>query len=314
MKREQHLLQKTHMVIGLALLCCFLWGSAFPSIKIGYQLFRIGAEDTASQIFFAGIRFTLAGLLVVAIYSIANRKLIVPKKQSWGMIGVVAMLQTVIQYFFFYIGLAHTTGVKASIIEGAHVFISIIFACLLFRQEKMTRAKSLGCIIGFAGVIFINLTDPAQLGGGFHFNGEGFLLIACVAYALSSIFIKIFSQKESPVVISGYQFILGGSIMAAAGALMGGQIQPQGTGAYVLLMYLAMISAVAYSVWGLLLKYNPVSRISIFGFSNPMFGVILSAIVLQEGADMPWAQSLCSLALVSAGIYLVNKEESRKNV
>lgn len=312
MEKEQHLLQRTPVVIGLALLCCFLWGSAFPSIKTGYILFQIGAEDTASQIFFAGIRFTLAGLLVVAIYSLAQRKLIFPKKTSWGMIGIVSMLQTVVQYVFFYVGLAHTTGVKASIIEGAHVFMAIIFACLLFRQERMTRAKTLGCIIGFAGVILVNLTDASQLGGGFHLNGEGFLLIACVAYALSSICIKIFSAKESPVVISGYQFILGGLIMIATGWMLGGQIHPVGGGAYILLLYMAMISAVAYSVWGLLLKYNPVSRVSIFGFSNPVFGVILSALILQEGADMPWIQSLAALVLVSAGIYLVNAEKSGK--
>ena len=138
MKKQETILQKTYMVIGLALLCCFLWGSAFPSIKIGYQLFQIGTNDTASQIFFAGIRFTLAGLLVIAIYSIGQGRLILPKRTSWGMVGIVAMLQTVIQYFFFYIGLAHTTGVKASIIEGAHVFMAILFACILFRQVKLT--------------------------------------------------------------------------------------------------------------------------------------------------------------------------------
>lgn len=311
-KKEQHLLQRNCIVVALALLCCFLWGSAFPSIKIGYQLFQIGTEATASQILFAGIRFTLAGLLVVVIYSIASRKLIFPKKGSWKMIGLVAMLQTVMQYFFFYIGLAHTTGVKASIIEGAHVFIAIIFACLLFRQEKMTKAKGLGCIIGFTGVVLINLTDSSQLAGGFCLNGEGFLLIACVAYALSSIFIKIFSEKESPVVISGYQFLLGGLIMMLAGGIMGGEIHPSGGAAYVLLLYLAMISAIAYSVWGVLLKYNPVSRISIFGFSNPIFGVILSAVVLREAASIPWAQSLAALTLVSAGIFLVNKEKNDK--
>lgn len=309
MKKQETILQKTYMVIGLALLCCFLWGSAFPSIKIGYQLFQIGTDDTASQIFFAGIRFTLAGLLVIAIYSIGQGRLILPKRTSWGMVGIVAMLQTVIQYFFFYIGLAHTTGVKASIIEGAHVFMAILFACILFRQEKLTKKKALGCVIGFAGVVLINLTDASQLGGGFRLNGEGFLLIACVAYALSSIFIKIFSQKESPVVISGYQFVLGGLIMVLVGSLMGGEIHPQSSSAFLLLLYLAMISAVAYSVWGLLLKYNPVSRVSIFGFSNPIFGVILSAVVLKEGAGIPWAQSIVSLALVSAGIFVVNREE-----
>ena len=309
MKKPSILLQQNYMVILLALLCCFLWGSAFPSIKIGYSLFQVAADDVASQIFFAGIRFTLAGLLVVLIYSGARKKLIVPKKTSWGIIGIVAMLQTVLQYFFFYIGLAHTTGVKASIIEGSHVFMAILLACLLFKQETMTREKVLGSIIGFSGVILINLTDAAQLSGGFKLNGEGFLLIACLAYALSSICIKIFSKKESPVVISGYQFILGGLIMSAAGWLMGGEIRPVSPKAFLLLLYLALISSVAYSVWGLLLKYNPVSKVSAFGFSNPIFGVVLSALILKEGADIFWSQSILSLVLVSGGIYLVNREK-----
>lgn len=314
MERRQHFLQRTPVVIGLALLCCFLWGSAFPSIKIGYQLFQIGADNTASQIFFAGIRFTLAGILVISIYSIGRKRLIIPKKTSWGMVGIVALLQTVMQYFFFYIGLAHTTGVKASIIEGSHVFLAIIFACMIFRQEKMTKEKSSGCIIGFAGVILVNLTDSAQLGGGFCLNGEGFLFIACIAYALSSIFIKIFSEKENPVVISGYQFLIGGLVMIVVGGFMGGAVHPTGGMSFVLLLYMAMISAVAYSVWGLLLKYNPVSRISIFGFSNPVFGVILSAVILGEGATMPWGKSMLSLALVSIGIFLVNRENDKNKV
>ncbi|MBR3785705.1 MAG: DMT family transporter [Firmicutes bacterium] len=313
MKKGEHVLQRNYAVIGLALLCCLLWSSAFPGIKTGYVLFQIAENDAASQIFFAGIRFTLAGVLVVAIYSIASRRLIMPRKASWGMIGIVASLQTVLQYFFFYIGLAHTTGVKASIIESSSVFIAILFAALLFHQETMTKEKTLGCVIGFAGVVLVNLSDTSQLGGGFAFNGEGFLLIACVAYALSSVFIKIFSQKESPVVISGYQFILGGLVMTVAGLVMGGRMMPVNGQAFLLLFYLAMVSAVAYSVWGLLLKYNPVSRISIFTFSSPLFGVALSVIFLKEGTSVPWGQSLAAMMLVSLGIYLVNKEKQYHN-
>lgn len=54
----------------LALLCCFLWGSAFPMVKTGYQMFSIGESDTASQILFAGMRFALAGILVIIFGSI----------------------------------------------------------------------------------------------------------------------------------------------------------------------------------------------------------------------------------------------------
>ncbi len=53
-------------------------------------------------------------------------------------------LQTIAQYVFFYIGLAHTTGVKASIVEGVNVFVAIIVASLIFRQEKLTVKKIVG--------------------------------------------------------------------------------------------------------------------------------------------------------------------------
>ena len=74
------------------------------------------------------------------------------------------------------------------------------------------RAKSVGCLIGFAGVVLVNLGGGEGLGGGFAFNGEGFLLIACISYAFSSVLVKIFSARENPVTLSGYQFVMGGII------------------------------------------------------------------------------------------------------
>lgn len=299
-------LTRMWVVCLLAMLCCLLWGSAFPCIKIGYALFQIGADQTASQILFAGVRFILAGVLVVLISSTAQRRPLIPKKTSWAMIAKVSMCQTVLQYLFFYIGLAHTTGVKGSIIEGSHVFFSILIASLFFHQEKLTAAKALGCIIGFAGVIIVNLTGSG-LSGGIALNGEGFLLLACIAYALSSVLIKSYSQRENPVTISGYQFILGGIIMVLVGAVAGGSLKAVSGWSYLMLLYLAMISAAAYSVWGVILKYNPVSKVTIFGFMTPVFGVILSAIFLGEAGSIPWLQCAAALLLVCAGIYIVNR-------
>ncbi len=306
--KKKHLLQQTGAVWFFAMVCCFLWGSAFPCIKIGYALFGIDSADTASQILFAGLRFTLAGVLVVLFYSIMQRKPMLPKKSAWGMIGMISMFQTVLQYFFFYVGLAHTTGVKGSIIEAANVFMAIIFASLIFHQERIDLPKAVGCIIGFAGVVLVNLTGSG-LGGGIRIDGEGFMLIACAAYAMSSVLIKRFSEREDPVVISGYQFAVGGLVMMGIGFAMGGRLQGEaGPEAIALLLYMAMISAVAYSVWSLLLKYNPVSRVTVFGFMTPVFGVVLSAVFLGEAASMPWLQSMIALVLVSAGIYIVNRQ------
>ena len=133
---KEEFMTKTIVVWLGALLCCGLWGSAFPCIKIGYQMFAIGAEDTASQILFAGYRFTLAGILTIIIGSVLNRGVLIPKRQAFGKILWLSMLQTVGQYLFFYIGLAHTTGVKASIIEAVNVFVAILVASLVFHQEE----------------------------------------------------------------------------------------------------------------------------------------------------------------------------------
>ena len=134
-----------------ALLCCALWGSATPAIKIGYELL-LPERNVPSIMLFAGVRFTIAGLLTVLIYSIGRRKFLYPKKENYGKVCVISCFQTVIQYIFFYIGLANTTGVKGTIISGSNVFFAILIASLIFHQEKITVKKILGCFLGFAGI------------------------------------------------------------------------------------------------------------------------------------------------------------------
>ncbi len=304
MKTKEQFMTKTVVVWLGALLCCALWGSAFPCIKIGYQLFEIPSDATATQILFAGCRFTLAGILAIIIGSVLNHKILIPKQGSWGKIAKLCMLQTVAQYLFFYIGLANTSGVKASIIEGVNVFISILVASLIFRQEKLTARKILGCIIGFAGVILVNITGGIDM--AFTFTGDGFIVLSTIAYAFSSVMIKRYSQEENPVTLSGYQFVLGGLIMVVCGLLMGGRLTVISGAGIAMLLYLAVISAVAYSMWGVLLKYNPVSRVTVFGFMNPVFGVILSAFFLKE-SDSVGVVCILALILVCAGIYIVNR-------
>lgn len=202
-------LTRTWAVCLLATICCVLWGSAFPCIKIGYRLFSISSDATASQILFAGCRFIIAGVMTVLIGCVARRRLLVPSLRTWWKIGKISLIQTVAQYLFFYIGLAHASGVKSSIIEASSTFFAILLASLVFRQEKLTAKKIAGCLIGFAGVVLVNLSG-GDLDMRFSFNGEGFVLISALAYALSSVLIKRYSVDDDPVLISGYQFLVGG--------------------------------------------------------------------------------------------------------
>lgn len=303
--KEQWLQKRSIVCLG-ALLCCALWGSAFPCIKIGYRLFNIASSDTAAQILFAGCRFTLAGVLTVVMGSAISRQFLYPEKAALGKVLCLSMLQTVLQYLFFYIGLAHTSGVKASIIEAMNVFVSILVASLIFRQERLTWKKALGCVIGFAGVVLINLSGVNM---SMSVMGEGFIFISTIAYAFSAVLIKRFSSEYNPVTLSGYQFIVGGIILIASGALMGGRITAVSGPALALLLYMAFLSAVAYTLWGILLKYNPVSRVSVFGFMNPVFGVLLSAVLLGETDQASGITGIVSLVLVCMGIYIVNLQE-----
>ncbi|MCC8097306.1 MAG: DMT family transporter [Eubacterium sp.] len=295
----------------LALLCCLLWGSAFPCIKIGYELFEIAGNDSGSQILFAGCRFTLAGILTVIIGSVLNRGVLIPKKTSLKLVFKLCFFQTVAQYIFFYIGLAHTSGVKASIIEGSIVFLALIFACLIFKLEKLTARKVLGCLLGFLGVITVNVGGGSL--SGVNILGDGFIFLSAAAYAVSSGLIKIYSAEENPVTLSGWQVFAGGLIMLLAGRVFGGKIHVVNQNGILMLLYLAFVSAFSYSLWGILLKYNPVSKVAVIGFSNPVFGVILSALLLGEKNQAVNPLSLRALVLVCIGIYIVNRGTKKQS-
>lgn len=303
-------MQKTIVVWAGALICCALWGSAFPCIKLGYAWMQIDSGNTASQILYAGYRFTLAGILAILIGSCTNRKFIYPTKKAVPKVISLCMFQTVIQYLFFYIGLAHTDGTKASIIEGMNVFVAILIASLIFKQEALTARKILGCIIGFMGVILVN-TSGAHIDMNMSLLGEGFIFFSTISYAFSSVLIKRYSKEENPVMLSGWQFVFGGLIMGGSGYAFGGRLEAFSAKSFLMLIYLALISAVAYSLWSILLTYNPISRVAVFGFMNPVFGFILSAVLLQETGALQ-VSAIGSLVLVCLGIYIVNRESNHK--
>lgn len=304
-------LKNNLIVCLLAMLCCILWGSAFPCIKIGYELFNIPSGETASQILFAGIRFTLAGILAWIFGSLIIKKPLIPEKKAYPKIALLSLFQTVLQYLFFYVGLAHTTGVKSSIIKGANVFICILFSSLIFKLEKLTPKKIIGCIAGMSGVVIINLWGTA-IDMNMSFLGEGFIALSMFANAMSSVLVKIFSKEHNPVMLSSFQFTLGGIIMIICGILFGGELTVITGKGILMLLYLALISSVAYSVWSVLLKYNPVSRVSVFGFMTPVFGVILSALFLGETEQAFSLSSVIALILICAGIIIVNKTSEKK--
>lgn len=292
-------------VVALALLCCLLWGSSYPAIKSGYALFGIAAGDLFTQLLFAGWRFLAAGALLLAAAAALGRRLAPAGARAWGRLALLGVTQTALQYLFFYVGLAHTTGVKASILNATGTFFSVMLAHWLHADDRLSPRKLLGCAIGFVGVMVVNL-GRGPLDFEFSLLGEGCIVAAALVLAASSIYGRRISQGTDPVVMTGWQLAIGGAVLLAVGEAGGGSLHGFTPGSSLLLAYLALLSAAAFSVWSLLLKHNRVSLVTAFNFMVPVFGTALSALFLGEQV-LQWKYA-AALALVCVGIWLVTQQ------
>ena len=297
------------LVASIATLCCLLWGSAYPSIKSGYLLFNISAIDISSKIVFAGYRFTMAGLLVLIIAKIFGQKLFAFSKKNFLNLFILGIIQTTLQYIFFYIGLANTTGVKGSIMNSMGTFFSVFLAHYIYKNDKLSIEKIAGCIVGFIGVMIVNFSSDL-LNFSFNFKGEGFVIIASFMFSVAAIYGKKLTQSLDVMIVTGYSLFIGGVLLTLIGISFGGSVNNFTLSSSLLLVYMVLLSSVAFTLWSLLLKYNKVGSVSVFIFLTPIFGVILSAIFLGE--TILELKNVFALVLVCLGIWMVNKEKKVK--
>jgi len=292
------------VVLALATLCCVLWGSSYPAIKSGYEMLEIAPQDVSSKLVFAGYRFLLAGLCLIAVAIVMRKPVFRLGTHQFWQLTVLGVAQTSLQYVFFYIGLAYTTGVRASILNATTTFFSVLLAHFIYHNDKLSTRKGLGCLLGFAGVLTVNagagpLDAPPSL------QGEGFIVIAAFVLSAASIYGKSISAGMDAMVMTAWQLAIGGLALLIAGYATGGTLGTVTPAAMALLVYLALLSAVAFTVWSLLLKHNPVGKVTVFAFLVPVFGAVLSALFLSE-TILEW-KNLAALLLVCAGISLVTR-------
>jgi len=141
---------------------------------------------------------------------------------------------------------------------------------------------------------------------GFSFQGEGLAALSSVCFAVGHFCSKRLTNTEKPSVVTGWQMLIGGLILIIVGYTFNGRIIFYGIKCLYIIIYLAILSAVAYTIWSTMLKYNPVYKISVFHLLTPIFGAILSGIILAE--NVLTIANIGSLLLVCTGIWLVNKK------
>ncbi len=284
-----------------AVFCTLLWGSAFPCIKIGYGLFGIAPEDVASKLIFAGARFFLAGLIVLACGLFTDRRSMKLTRRDILPVGTLGFFQTFLQYLLLYIGLVNVSGTRSSILTSVSAFGSVLLSAVFFRSDRLTARKLIGCASGIAGLILMNFGAD---GGGFSLQGDGLVILSNLSGAAGNVISKRVSNGRSPVQLSAWQLIFGGGALLLSGLITGGRLIPDGAGAVFLLLYLAAMAGVAFMIWTMLLFHNSVSRVAVYTLLIPVFGSMWSAIFLGESIFT--LTNLISLLLVCSGIFIVN--------
>uniref|UniRef100_UPI00262606F6 DMT family transporter n=1 Tax=uncultured Anaerococcus sp. TaxID=293428 RepID=UPI00262606F6 len=299
------MLKNKKNAIIFSILAMLLWGSAIPTIKTTYAEMAIASTDTGAKILVAGIRFFMAGIITFIYLKIFNREEIKKSQINWKFIVIIGILQTFIQYIFYYIGLSHIAGVKSSIIQATNSFIVVILSLFLLPGDKINKNMIMALILGTAGIVVTNMGKGGSE-AGFKLTGEGFILMSTTVNALCTVLIRKYGQKENSYFLMAMQFIIGSSLMIITGLILRDASLNFNPKAIILLVYAAFISATAFTIWTIVLKYHSAGEFGVYKLFIPLFGSILSVITLGEAFTVNLA---IGMVLVLSGSLVLNKSK-----
>ncbi|PGE96089.1 EamA family transporter [Bacillus pseudomycoides] len=290
-------------VFAAALAATFLWGSAFPFIKLSYAELGIQPHEVGEQILFAGYRFFLSGVMLLFFFKAIGKDMHF-KKETGKQLVQIGLFQTFLQYVCFYIGMSYSSGIEGAIISGTSSFFQILIAHFLYKDDALNIRKVIGVSIGFCGVILVNVPSDGSM--AFHFGiGELLLLGAAMMYSYGNILAKEGSKILDVGYMTAYQMIFGSIGLLCIGIFQVGFMPfVFNMKALSMLLYLSFLSAAGFCIWNTVMKYNKVGKVSMYMFFIPVFGVLLSSMILGEAIH---SFVLFGLACVAAGIIVVNR-------
>lgn len=294
--------QRPVWVVAFALTAAMAWGWAYPLIKLGFAEFGITQTMTAGKMLFAGVRFTLSGLIVLSIAACTKRRFSVATSSSWLYILLFALLNTGLHYYFFYVGLSYSAGARAAILNSLGVFMLVLLACVFFKSDRLTIRKIAGCVIGFAGIMALNL--GAADSGSFTFMGDGMIILNAFCSAFAGLMTRGLGKRVDVFVGTGYSLTFGGLMLVLPALFMGGGLPNVTLAGVVILFLLICISTLGFTLYNKLLTCNPVGKVAIFNSLIPVVGAITSCLCLGEPFYFKY---MIAAVLATAGIYIINK-------
>lgn len=306
-QQTQSIFTRPAWVVIFALTAAMVWGWAYPLIKLGFREFEITADMTASKMLFAGIRFCISGLIILSIAKLTNRDFSLKKTSerriyTWLYLLLFALLNTTIHYAFFYFGLSHSEGARAAIINSMGVFATVILACMFFKSDKFTARKIIGCVIGFLGILSLNLGGVES--GRFTWLGDGMIMLNALCSAGASLMTRGVGQRIDVFIGTGISLGMGGALFILPALFLGGTLPKTTLWGMTILMLLIGISTIGFTLYNKLLTCNPVGKVAIYNSLIPVIGTLSSCLCLGE--TFYWKYIIAG-TLATSGIYIINK-------
>lgn len=301
---EKSIWQRPVWVAIFAFTAAFAWGWAYPLIKLGFAEFGITPDQTGSKMLFAGVRFAISGLIILAMAKGAQRSFVMSTGvRGWAFILIFALLNTSIHYACFYIGLSHSAGSRAAILNSLSVFTLVILACVAYPStDRLNASKVVGCVLGFVGILALNIGGADS--GGFTWLGDGMIIGNALCSAAAGLMTRKMNRHIDVFVGTGYSLLVGGILLAIPGLAIGGTVPMVTAWGIVILLLLIAISTVAFGLYNKLLSCNPVGKVAIFNSLIPVIGAVSSCICLGE--PFYWKYAFAAI-LAAAGIYTINQ-------
>lgn len=296
---------KKQKTLLLALLVMLLWGSLFPTVKLGFSAFSV--VSTGDILLFAGVRFLICGAVITLFALARDKKSFAAVPGSIVPVLLSGLFAIVLHYACTYSGLQLTASGKTAILKQVGALFYVLFAPLFFKSEKLTAGKIAGVLLGFFGVIAMNFSP----GGGIRFGiGDLLIILASLCTVAANVISKRLFVKVDPITATGCSQFFGGAVLTVIGLCSGGGLQIASRAAIPLFLYILAASTVSYCLWYSILKNSALSGLFIIKFAEPLFSCLIGALLLSENIfDLRY---LIAFLLIGGGITVANGLPKRK--
>jgi len=281
--------------INLAILSA-VWGTAFIGIEIAIEQLDV------FQVTFGRVIVAFLFLLPFVLY----KKLTLPKdKKTWILLSISAVLNTTIPFSLINHGQEFITSGMSALMLGFGPFITLLLGQYLTSDEKISKYKIISIVFGFTGLVLL-LGDNIIASNMSELKGQGFVLMASLSYALSSLVIRkitgvsylnlsflmfgISAVVLTPIIIylySDYIFVFNNSTIA--------------------ILYLGILPTAIASIYRVkMVQEVGIQFMSQVAYLIPIFAMIWAWLVLDE---IPKAITLVALVIVLTGLYVRSKSD-----